>query len=85
MLNVTKPIRGFKIYSLLRSHCKHNPTDYVASHRLGLFAPITASRNPNLAFHNGNTKYVLGGLKNVNKILGVSDIKKLLSGRGSEQ
>ena len=32
---------------------QHNPTDFVAPHRLGLFASLTVPRNPNLIFHNG--------------------------------
>ena len=52
---------------------QHNPTDFVAPHRLGLIASNTAPLNPNLTLHNGNTEYVLWGLK---KLLGVPDNKK---------
>ena len=46
---------------------QQNQPDFVTPHRLCLFASLTAPRNPNLTFHNGNTKYVLGGLtKNKN-------------------
>jgi len=64
---------------------QHNPTDVVAPYRLSLFASLTVPRNPNLTFHNGDTEYVLGGLTTFEKLLGVSDNKKLLSGRGSGQ
>ena len=33
---------------------QHNPTDFAAPHRLGLFATLTAPRKPNLTFHNVN-------------------------------
>ena len=40
---------------------------------------------PNLTFHNSNTEYVLGGLNKFEKLIGVPDNKKLLSGWGSGQ
>ena len=45
---------------------QHNPTEFAAPHRLGLFASLTSPPNPNVTY----IKYVVGGLKRfVNNIV----------------
>ena len=35
---------------------QHNPTDFATPHRLSLFASLISPQNPNLIFHNVNSK-----------------------------
>ena len=76
-LKILKCKKSFYIsaHNLIRDACHSclsccwpgTPTDFEAPNRVGLIGLLATPQNPNLTFHSGNTKYVLGGLKNINK------------------